>query len=136
MQSQMQAQDIQREMQQVRAKLGADVRHLAQQARNTVDWRHYVRRYPWVCLGGAAAAGYLLVPRTRISSAVDAQKVRLNGRSSAVSSAAITSTIMAMVIRAFASAAVQRGIEALKGRANGTSSAILRRNADPAESFD
>jgi len=26
------------------------------------DWQYYVRSYPWICLGAAAAVGYLLVP--------------------------------------------------------------------------
>ena len=28
-----------------------------------VDWKHYVRTYPWVCLGTAAVLGFLIVPR-------------------------------------------------------------------------
>jgi hypothetical protein len=27
------------------------------------DWKHYVKTYPWVCLGAAVALGFLIVPR-------------------------------------------------------------------------
>ena len=26
------------------------------------DWKFYVRKYPWICLAGAAAAGFVVVP--------------------------------------------------------------------------
>ena len=32
-------------------------------ARIMVDWKHYVKTYPWVCLGTAAALGFLIVPK-------------------------------------------------------------------------
>ena len=32
-------------------------------ARSMVDWKHYVKTYPWVCLGTAAALGFLIVPK-------------------------------------------------------------------------
>src|SRR4249920_1505119 len=103
----MQAQEIQREMQHVRANLGTDVRNLAQQARDSTDWRHYVRSYPWVCLGAVAAAGYLLVPYKKRAQAAQPAAVGVagGGRSPPASSAAgITSAITAMVVRAVASA--------------------------------
>jgi hypothetical protein len=28
-----------------------------------VDWKHYVKTYPWVCLGAAVALGFLIVPK-------------------------------------------------------------------------
>ena len=32
-------------------------------ARSMVDWKHYVKTYPWVCLGAAGALGFLIVPK-------------------------------------------------------------------------
>jgi len=56
------AEEIQQQMRQVRRELNEEVQEIVEQARDLADWRHYVRRYPWICLGGAAALGYLLVP--------------------------------------------------------------------------
>jgi hypothetical protein len=55
-------EEIQRQMRQVRRELGEDVREIVENARTMTDWRHYVRSYPWVCLGAAALVGYLIVP--------------------------------------------------------------------------
>jgi hypothetical protein len=49
-------------MDQVRCSLGEEVEEIADSARSLVDWRQYVRESPWLCLGGAAALGFLLVP--------------------------------------------------------------------------
>lgn len=57
-----QADDIRREMRQVRSDLGEDVKDIVSQARTLTDWRTYTRTHPWVCLGCAAAIGYLAVP--------------------------------------------------------------------------
>ncbi len=66
------ADDIIRDMQQVRRELRADVAGIVDRAQDIVDraqdmtdWRYYVRSYPLVCLGAAAVVGYLLVP-TRV----------------------------------------------------------------------
>lgn len=63
------ADELQRQMQQVRMEMREDVqvmvenaRELTDRAREMTDWTWYVRRYPWVCLGAAAAVGYLVVP--------------------------------------------------------------------------
>lgn len=50
-------------MRQVRAELRQDVDSLVAGARDLTDWTTYVRRYPWLCLGAAAAIGYLIVPQ-------------------------------------------------------------------------
>jgi hypothetical protein len=59
------ADEIQQQMRQVRRELREDVEEIVENAQVLTDWRHYVRRYPVVCLGAAAAAGYLLVPARR-----------------------------------------------------------------------
>ena len=50
-------------MQQLRCEIDGDVEDMAASARTLVDWRHYVKTYPWVCLGAAAAVGFLIVPK-------------------------------------------------------------------------
>jgi hypothetical protein len=56
------AEQIQRQMRDVRAELRDDVTDLVKSAHKMSDWASYVRAYPWVCVGAAAAAGYFLVP--------------------------------------------------------------------------
>ena len=57
------AEQIQRKMQDIRCELDRDVDQVRQSASQLTDWRYYIRNYPWVCLGAAAAIGYILVPR-------------------------------------------------------------------------
>ncbi len=47
----------------IRHKLDDDVTHVKQSAKTLSNWKYYVKKYPWVCLGAAAAVGYLVVPR-------------------------------------------------------------------------
>lgn len=53
---------IQAKMRTVRREVGEDVEEIVESARTLTDWRHYVRRYPLVAVGAAAALGYLVVP--------------------------------------------------------------------------
>ena len=50
-------------MQQLRCEIDGDMEDVSANARNMVDWKHYVKTYPWVCLGAAAALGFLIVPK-------------------------------------------------------------------------
>jgi len=56
------AEQIQREMREVRADLRGNVQEMVDQASGLTDWQEYVKAYPWVSLGAAAVVGYLLVP--------------------------------------------------------------------------
>lgn len=49
-------------MRQVRYEMGDDVQGIVESARLMADWQYYVRSYPWLCLGIAVAAGYIVVP--------------------------------------------------------------------------
>ena len=57
-----QADEIQREMRQIRVELRDNVQEIVSSAREIVDWQSYVKAYPWLCVGAAAFAGYLVVP--------------------------------------------------------------------------
>ena len=57
------AESVRARMQQLRCEIDGDVEDMAASARNVVDWKHYVKMYPWVCLGTAAALGFLIVPK-------------------------------------------------------------------------
>src|SRR5687767_11740821 len=60
-------------MNEVRCDLDEDVQEIVEGARGMGKWRYYVRTYPWVCLGAALAAGYLIVPRRQSGMRPDAQ---------------------------------------------------------------
>jgi len=57
---------IRQQMQAVRRVLDDDVQQITEQARVMSDWRHYVKTYPWMCLGTALAVGYFVVPKRMI----------------------------------------------------------------------
>jgi len=67
------ADDIQREMREVRAELREDVQELVGNARQMGDWTIYVRAYPWLCVGAALAAGFLIVPSRPVVVKPDAE---------------------------------------------------------------
>lgn len=54
---------IRRQMQTVRNELHADIEGVVDTAKELSDWKHYMRTYPWACLGAAAAVGFVLVPQ-------------------------------------------------------------------------
>ncbi len=55
--------EIRRQMHSIRQQLPQEMDGIVVGARQLVDWKHYVRRFPWGSLAAAAAAGYLSVPR-------------------------------------------------------------------------
>lgn len=55
-------ENIQRRMRDLRQEFDSDMLRVVADARELTDWRHYVRTYPWLCVGLAAAVGYLVVP--------------------------------------------------------------------------
>jgi hypothetical protein len=57
--------DIQRRMAQIRHEMHQEVQGAVKGAQSLTDWRSLVRSHPWLALGVAAAAGYLIVPRRR-----------------------------------------------------------------------
>jgi hypothetical protein len=58
-------EDIQRRMAQIRHEMHEDVRGAVQGAHSLTDWRSFVKGWPWLSVGLAAAVGYMLVPRRR-----------------------------------------------------------------------
>jgi hypothetical protein len=56
------ADEIQRQMREVRVELRDEMQELVGNARELTDWPTYVRAYPWLCVGAAFAVGFLIVP--------------------------------------------------------------------------
>lgn len=54
---------IHNEMARLRDELHDDVEQVTRGTRMMADWRFYVRRYPWACVGAAVAVGFLVVPK-------------------------------------------------------------------------
>jgi hypothetical protein len=50
-------------MQGIRCDIDQGLEDVSASARSMVDWKYYVKTYPWVCLGTAAALGFLIVPK-------------------------------------------------------------------------
>ena len=57
------ADAVRARMKLIRREIGQDMKDIDQDMEDMVDWKHYVRTYPWVCLGTAAVLGFLIVPR-------------------------------------------------------------------------
>ena len=57
------AESVRARMKQLRCEIDEDMEDMAASARSVVDWKHYVKTYPWVCLGAAVALGFLVVPK-------------------------------------------------------------------------
>ena len=57
------AECVRARMLQLRCEIDGDMEDMAASARSMVDWKHYVKTYPWVCLGAAVALGFLIVPK-------------------------------------------------------------------------
>jgi hypothetical protein len=55
-------EQVREEMRQIRSNLDDEVETFVQSTRGMFDWRSYVRHAPWLCLGAAAVAAYLVVP--------------------------------------------------------------------------
>ena len=54
---------VRERMQQLRRDIDEDVEDVSASAHAMVDWKHYVKTYPWVCFGAAVALGFLIVPK-------------------------------------------------------------------------
>ena len=62
-------EEILREMAIARRELVEDAREVVSNAKELTDWRHYVRKYPWLFAGTAFVVGYSLIPTMRRSMA-------------------------------------------------------------------
>jgi hypothetical protein len=67
------ADQIQKQMRELRADLREDVHEVVVSAHKMADIGNYVRAYPWLCVGAALAAGYLIVPQRAVILRPDAE---------------------------------------------------------------
>jgi len=69
------ADDIVKRMQDVRREVSDDVKGIVRSAKTLTDWRYHVRHHPWLCVGLALGAGFLVVPRKKHVPAADARQL-------------------------------------------------------------
>jgi hypothetical protein len=65
------AEQLRDEMRRLRSHMDADVESFVESTRVLLDWHSYFRSAPWLCLGGAALAGYLIIPSKTRTITVD-----------------------------------------------------------------
>jgi len=61
-----QVNEICQQMDRVRRNLGDEVDEIVESAQTLTDWRYYIKTHPWMCLAGAAAVGYFIVPKRMV----------------------------------------------------------------------
>ncbi len=116
------AKNLQRQMAQVRSELTEDVQGIREQVQDLKDWRGFVRRHPWAVAAGAAAVGYLLVPKRPRVIYADAETLAEVARQQPLrveSSNARSPSLLGGLMRA-ASSSVMHGLIAIVGRQLGT----------------
>ena len=59
-------------MRGIRRDIDRDLEDVSASAHSMVDWKHYVKTYPWACLATAAVLGFLLVPKRSAATNADA----------------------------------------------------------------
>lgn len=57
-----QADAIRQRMAEVRTELEEDVHQISKEVEKATHWEYYVKKFPFVCVGVAAMAGFCLVP--------------------------------------------------------------------------
>lgn len=67
------AEAIRRRMAELRQDLTSDVKEVSRGARELASPMYYVRRFPWAVVAGAAAVGYMLIPKKRHAVTPDAE---------------------------------------------------------------
>lgn len=110
------AENITERMQHVRKNVGEDVKGIVENARTLTDWRYYVRHHPWLCVGGALALGFLVVPKRKQVVTGDAKELLellRNGSVRLAPNGVAANRGLVMTLLATAAPAVLRGAVAL-----------------------
>jgi hypothetical protein len=106
------AQEIRRQMAEVRGQLSREVRSLAESAKAKTDWRYYYRQHPWLFLGAAAVVGYLIVPGAGPGVTLGAEaldKMGLSGRSAAKREKSLAEIAAGVVLPVLTRFAISQG---------------------------
>jgi hypothetical protein len=100
-------------MRGIRRDIDRDLEDVSASAHSMVDWKHYVKTYPWACLATAAVLGFLLVPKrsaaTNADAATPSEPVK-NGHPVAVSAPTATRGLVDAIVAAAVSVSVRETI--------------------------
>ncbi len=96
-------------MQGIRCDIDQDLEDVSASAHSMVDWKHYVETYPWICLGAAAALGYLMVPKRSPTAVAPTEPAKSDRPAAKAESAAMPGWVNALVA-AVAGIAVREAI--------------------------
>jgi len=114
------ADQLRREMAMVRRELSADIKGVTAQAKALTDWRQYVKHAPWISIGIAAAAGFMVVPRKLNMKTVDPDaiaklakqhRVVVESKPKAAAKAGLSSTLFGLISRTVLRAAIGIGTQ-------------------------
>jgi hypothetical protein len=107
-------------MRELRADLRDDVQEFVVSAHKLADIGNYVRAYPWLCMGAALAAGFLVVPQRAVVVKPDAEalielarKHKLVVKSDEGPAPKRRGGLMAQLISLAAATLLQGGVKAL-----------------------
>jgi hypothetical protein len=108
---------LQRQMRTLRRDLNQHADQMVEKARSQFDWRQWVARNPWISLGAAAAAGFMLAPRRSCCKNVDFGKLKESLQASlaersteAPPTPSAFSTILSGALTAIATTLVREGV--------------------------
>jgi hypothetical protein len=100
-------------MRGIRRDIDRDLEDVSASAHSMVDWKHYVKTYPWACLGTAAVLGFLVVPKRYAATAADAaapSEPAKNGHPVVNSAPTATRRLVDVLVTAVVSAAIRETI--------------------------
>ncbi len=82
-----QADDIRRQMADVRAQLHTEMRGVVDDVAAVTDWQGHIHKHPWLAIGAAFGIGYLLVPKRHAPPSVIIKPAEAQTLAAAVSEA-------------------------------------------------
>jgi hypothetical protein len=106
---------LEQQLAAMRSVLKRDVRELADETRQRVDWRYQFRAHPWLVCGGTVALGFMLVPRRErsvgvevvvASDAIDDKKVVLRPRAAVHFEESFLNSTFRLAVKMFVTEAI------------------------------
>jgi hypothetical protein len=73
--------------------MGADLKHIVHSAQQLSDWRYYVRKFPWLCVGSAFALGLLIAPNRRKAGSVEWEKLAAQVQKARLADLGVTGSV-------------------------------------------
>jgi hypothetical protein len=99
------ADRIRQQMRNIRREMGADVKDIVHSAQQLSDWRYYVRKFPWLCMGSAFALGLFLAPNRRKAGSVEWEKLAAQVQKARLADLGVTGSMSQGLVRKLLAAA-------------------------------